>query len=251
MPVHDWERVNAGTFHDFHSSWIIHLKETLNGGLLPDGFYALAEQHAGRVVADVLTLQVGDPDASSGLGSSSVAVVDAPPKAGRKVVASESATYRMRQRSLAIRHVSNHRLIAILEIVSSANKDRQSSVDDFVDKAHAALRLGCHLLIIDLIPSGAYDPDGMHEAIWAPFRDPGEVAETSSKPFVLAAYEARRLPEAYVESVAVGDTLPDMPLFLDIGRYINVPLEATYAAAYRGLPGFWRGVLEGRELPPN
>ncbi len=22
MPIHDWSRVNAGTFHDFHTAWM-------------------------------------------------------------------------------------------------------------------------------------------------------------------------------------------------------------------------------------
>jgi hypothetical protein len=38
--------------------------------------------------------------------------------------------------------------------------------------------------------------------------------------------------------------LPEMPLFLDPDRYINVPLEPTYQAAHDGMPAFWRGVLE-------
>jgi hypothetical protein len=37
-----------------------------------------------------------------------------------------------------------------------------------------------------------------------------------------------------------------MPLFLHADRYVNVPLEATYQEAYRGLPAFWREVLKGR-----
>src|SRR5262245_30604146 len=57
MPIHDWSRVTAGTFHDFHGSWITHLKETLNAGLLPDDYYALSEQVAGQLVPDVLTFQ--------------------------------------------------------------------------------------------------------------------------------------------------------------------------------------------------
>jgi hypothetical protein len=57
MAVHDWTRVDAGTFHDFHSAWITHLKEALNGGVLPAGYYAMSEQWAGRSVADVLTLE--------------------------------------------------------------------------------------------------------------------------------------------------------------------------------------------------
>ena len=44
MPVHDWTRVDAGTFHGFHTAWITHLSEALNEGLLPPGNYALAEQ---------------------------------------------------------------------------------------------------------------------------------------------------------------------------------------------------------------
>jgi len=32
-----------------------------------------------------------------------------------------------------------------------------------------------------------------------------------------------------------------------IYRYVNVPLESTYGEAYRGMPAFWRDVLEGRE----
>jgi hypothetical protein len=56
MPVHHWTRVEAGICHDFHASWIPEIRKALNGGLLPDGYYALAEQHAGRTIADVLTL---------------------------------------------------------------------------------------------------------------------------------------------------------------------------------------------------
>jgi hypothetical protein len=48
MPVHDWTRVDAGTFHAFHTSWLAHLMEALNAGLLPRGYYALSEQVATR-----------------------------------------------------------------------------------------------------------------------------------------------------------------------------------------------------------
>ena len=64
----------------------------------------------------------------------------------------------------------------------------------------------------------------------------------------LASYVAEflpNLPKIYVEHLAVGLPLVDMPLFLNPDRYVNLPLEATYAAAYRGMPSFWRNVLEG------
>ena len=56
MPVHDWTRVEAGIFHAFHVAWVPEIQKALNDGLLPEGYYALAEQHAGRAIADILTL---------------------------------------------------------------------------------------------------------------------------------------------------------------------------------------------------
>lgn len=245
MPVHDWTRVNAGTFHDFHSSWIIHLKEALNDGLLPKGFYAMAEQHAGQMIADILMLQAGDREPLTPGETGSVAVAEAPPQVGRKVVASPNATYRAARRTLAIRHTSNHRVVALLEILSPANKDRPASLEDFVEKAHEALRHGCHLLIIDLYPPGPHDPQGIHGVIWENF-GPDEETPSPEQPLTLAAYVSNRLPEAYVVYVGVGASLPEMPLFLDRGWHVNVPLEATYQAAYRGVPAYWRAVVEGR-----
>lgn len=65
----------------------------------------------------------------------------------------------------------------------------------------------------------------------------------------LAAYAAGRLVDAYLEYVAVGAELPESPLFLHPDRYVKVPLGQTYQAAYRGMPAYWRDVLEGR--PPQ
>jgi hypothetical protein len=75
-------------------------------------------------------------------------------------------------------------------------------------------------------------------------------ASAAEKPLTLASYMAGPLPEAYLEFVAVGDALPAMPLFLDLRAYVSVPLEPTYLAAYRGVPEFWRDVLEGRQQGP-
>ena len=44
MPIHDWTRVSSGTFHDFQQGWTIEIRNTLNSGVLPDGYYAMADQ---------------------------------------------------------------------------------------------------------------------------------------------------------------------------------------------------------------
>jgi hypothetical protein len=249
MPVHDWTRVEAGIFHDFHNAWIIELRNALNGGLLPAGYYALGEQHAGRLVADVLTLHASRPNGEPPPlppSDGGLAVAESPPKVRRRLTGIE--TYRQRRRTLAIRHVSGHRLIALVEIVSPANKDRLESVEEFVAKAVEALDLGIHRLLVDLFPPGRHDPRGMHGAVWNDF-DEGPYDLPVDERLTLAAYAAGPPVEAYLEHLAVGGALPDMPLFLRSDRYIPVPLEATYQAAYRGVPAFWREVLDGRAPP--
>ncbi len=84
-----------------------------------------------------------------------------------------------------------------------------------------------------------------------------QVLQTPKKAVCYAGREVSRRvadsrPVAYLEHLAVGSPLAEMPLFLDPDRYINLPLEATYLASYHGMPAFWRDVLEGRQsLPPK
>ncbi|MFQ5733386.1 MAG: DUF4058 family protein [Planctomycetaceae bacterium] len=248
MPAHDWTRVEAGIFHDFHVAWLPELRKALNGGLLPDGYYALAEQHYGRPIADLLTLHASPGETPFELlpplaDTGGTAVAEAPPQVQRRQTIEPAAL--SRRRSLAIRHVSGHRLIALLEIVSPANKDRARHVEEFTDKCVAALESGIHLLFVDLFSPGLHDPHRLHEIIRheiEEFDDPDDVP--ADQPLTLASYAAGPCVEAYLEHLAVGSQLPEMPLFLQTDRYVNTPLEATYQAAWEGMPAYWRGVVE-------
>lgn len=250
MPIHDWARVPASTFHDFHTAWITHLKEAMNGGALPSGYYAQAEQHMGRKIADVLTLHASTPEEflelPEPIDGGVVAVAEVPPRVSRTRILTPSVK-RLR-RTLTIRHSSGHRIVALIEVLSPANKASAASVAEFIRKAEEALRAGIHLVLLDLFLPGRHDPDGMHGALMEGFC--GETEEQpKDKPLTLASYSAGMPPVEYLEQVAVGDLLPAMPLFLSPERYVNLPLEATYAAAYRGIPAFWREVLERAQAP--
>jgi hypothetical protein len=249
MPVHDWTRVDAGIFHDFHAAWITELRNALNTGLLPRDYYALSEQHAGRYVPDLITWHAPSsadampplPPATGGL-----AVADAPPQVRRR--ATLAASPRRRRRTLAIRHVSGHRLVAMLEIVSFSNKDRAEHVEEFSAKLAAALDAGIHVLLADLWPPGPFDAYGMHGAVRQWFDEHSDPYELpADEPLTLASYCAARPAEVFVEHLAVGRRLPEMPLFFHADRYINVPLEATYQAAFDGTPTFWREVLVSQD----
>jgi hypothetical protein len=244
MPIHDWTRVSAGTFHDFHCSWVPEIKKALNKGILPSPYDAMAEQVVGEFGPDVLTLQSvvsgdeGTPTAAGG----GTAVAVAPPRV-RFTVRAEEDEYVRKQRRLVIRHSSDDRIIGFLEIVSPGNKASRHAWKSFVNKAVACLGRGYHLLLIDLFPPGPRDPQGVHGAVWSEINDDDYMAPPD-KPLTLAAYSAGRPKTAYVQPMAVGETLPDMPLFLDPETYVLVPLEATYQSAWEGVPHRWRTVLQ-------
>ncbi len=157
----------------------------------------------------------------------------------------EAEPFTRRQNSVAIRHATDDRIVALIEILSAGNKSSNKEFRAFVSKAVKFLDRGVHLLLIDLHPRTKRDPGGIHPVIWRNLGGRPKPIPTE-KPLTLAAYEASPPPTAYVEPVAVGDTLIDMPLFLAPDWYVSVPLEATYQAAYRGVPRHLREVLDSR-----
>src|SRR5438105_1044219 len=124
MPIHDWSKVDAGIFHAFHHDWITEIARALNRGLLPAAYYALPEQIAGGLGPDVLTLRRPEgndtPTAEAPEGGAALAV--APPKV-RIRMSSEANRYAAKAKTVTIRHVSNHQLVAMVEILSPGNKN--------------------------------------------------------------------------------------------------------------------------------
>jgi hypothetical protein len=173
-------------------------------------------------------------------------VAEAPPKVQRKqVIERVEKTLR---RTLAIRHVSRHQLVAILEIVSPANKDRAEHVEELATKAASALDRGVHLLLVDLFPPGPHDPQGMHDAILRRLEPDGEPYDLPpGTPLTMASYAVGPRLEVHLVHFGVGAALTEMPLFLNPDRYVRVPLEATDQQAYEGMPAFWREVLQHPE----
>jgi hypothetical protein len=243
MPMHDWTRVTAGTYHDFHCSWLTEIKNRLNRGALPADYYAQVEQVAGGMVADVLTLRSSDAEGEveDEAGDGGLAVAVAPPRV-RITDSIEVDFYTASARHIAIRHSSDDQVVALIEVVSPGNKAGDFAFRTFIDKALEALRQHCHLLIIDPFPPGPRDPRGIHAAIWEQLG--GTYDPPPDKPLTMVAYDAGWKKTAYVEPFAVGDALTAMPLLLTSERYIPVPLEETYAATFEGVPRRWRQVLE-------
>lgn len=212
MPVHDWTRVSDGTFHDFHYSWVLEIKRALMRGPLPPGYYVMAEQIGGDLGApDVLTTIARD-------------------------------SYTVMQRTVVIRHTSNDRIVAMIEVLSAGNKSSRHAIRSFLDKAIAALDNGIHLLLIGIPPPGPRDPHGIHGAILSEIGTDEYVLD-SERRLTVAAYTAGSAIDAFVAHCAVGEPLPEMPLFLTRENYVRVPLEAAYLAAWEDVPPQYQEVL--------
>ena len=245
MPIHDWSRVDVGIFHGFHLAWIAEIRKALNNGGLPPGYYADAEQYSEKKQADVLTLHASDAESLEPL------LVQEPSDGGTAVMVASSigtrtarrdAKPKARQRRLVIRHISGHRVIAILEIVSTGNKDRRRSAMEFAGKLANAIEGGIHVTVIDLFPPTPAAPNGLHNRIWREFdREP--VPVPAGQPLVLAAFVARQKPRIFFEFRAVGGELQKFPLPIDAEIGAMMPLAETYAAAFAGSPPYLRDML--------
>src|SRR5206468_11329235 len=132
-----------------------------------------------------------------------MALAVAPPRT-RIRMRSEANRYAAKAKAVTIRHVSNHQVVAKVEIVSPGNKNNQNGLNAFVQKAREALAAGIHLLLVDLFPPSSRDPQGIHRAVWG--EDCGEdYGLPADKTLTCVSYVGRSSAEAFVEPVAIGD----------------------------------------------
>ena len=250
MPIHDWPRVPSGLFHHFHQSWSIRLTDALNRGVLPPGLSALVEQRAGTKEPDVLAIESwnGLHNQTSGLPDDlegGVVTKEAPMT--KIIYRSSEEIYAVRANRITIRHHLGQ-IIAIIGIVSPGNKDKRGAITDFVEKVVDFIRSGVHILIVDLFPPTLRDPDGLHKLIWDEIDDEA-FKFPRDQDRLLASYQAGREKVAYLEPLAIGETMPDMPLFLTPDLHIKVPLEETYQATWESLPRELRTAVATGRLP--
>ena len=96
MPVHDWNRVDPGIFHDFHHEWISVTRRELNRILRGSDYYALA-----------VKWPTADPESICEHGIPMLAAI-------------------------VVRHVSDPRVVAVLEIVSPGNATRERAIQSML-----------------------------------------------------------------------------------------------------------------------
>ncbi len=260
VAIHDWTRVDAGTWHSFHGAWLAEFRRVLNTGALPDGFYADMEKPESGYVPDVVTLEeasseimadVPDEGGGSEGGGGGTAVAAAPPATALRLQSSNAEWYATRRRPLGIRHENGDRLVALIELVSPGNKHSAKHVAKFTTKVADALASRVHVSVIDLFPPRRPDGPGGLVGACADAAGFDSFDLPDAKPLCIGAFEATEPVQLYADPLAAGDALPDLPVFLRAGWYVNVPLASTYAAAWAGTPRRWRDVITGAAPPPR
>ena len=248
MPLHDWTKIYSGMFHDFHQSWSIRIKDALNCGILPKGALALVEHKAGPVEADVLTIDLlGEAGGDWAQRGGAVTAVE---PVARFVQKSTKVRYAERANRIVVQQPVGH-TIAVVEIVSPGNKDSKRAFKTFVEKSQDYIARGVHLLVVDPFPPTKRDPEGVHRVIWDDFEDAGrEFAFPVGKDRLAVSYDSNEVEKAaYVEAFAVGDVLPEMPLFLGGGYHVVVPLEDAYLKTWAVMPAEYQEIVVTGLLP--
>lgn len=236
MAIHDWTRAPTGFFHHFHQAWTCRICDALNSGQLPQGYYALLERTALGVASGGETLLGRTPPSGRRALQGVIALDETMPRTRfvSQSTLAEAEAYAARANRIAVKDAF-HEVAAVIEIISPGNKASRNAMNTMVDQAIGLLRQGINLLLIDLFPPTPRDPEGVHQRIWSELTD-DVVKSPSNQRLTLASYAVGVPLRAFVEPVAVGDVVPDMPLFVDRSNYVPATLEAPYQVAWHECP---------------
>jgi hypothetical protein len=213
----------------FHGAWAEAMALLLNQQLLPAQYFAEARIQLGRLLEiDVATMEERDRQAQDGDGG---VAVWAPPRPTLKATLSYTPPDVFEVQVLE--GSEGPRLVAAIELVSPANKDRPGNRHAFAVKCASYLQAGVGLIVVDVVTERTTD---LYRELLnllqvaAPESGPEESSLHAAAYRTVASGEETSL-EAWLERLAVGAALPTLPLWIAPGRSIALDLERTYQMA--------------------
>ena len=127
------------------------------------------------------------------------------------------------------------RLVAAVEIVSPANKDRAESRQLFVAKCCNLLRRDVCVSIIDLVTIRQFN---LYADLLALFERSDPALSSASSIYAVTCRKgngSRTTLETWYRPLAVGDPLPSLPLWLSDTERVSLDLETSYEETCRVL----------------
>lgn len=211
-------------WESFHAAWAVWIADGLNGGLLPAGYSAEEHAHVGpRIEIDVATFAEDAP----GEGGTAVATQTyAPPAPAVVVPAGFPDDYEIRIRGSAF---DTRSLVAAIELVSPANKDRPAHRRAFANKCAGYLAQGVALVVVDIVTERRAN---LHAGIMSllgqtntGLPDDAELYAVAYRPIVRGGAQ---LIDVWTYPLALGGDLPTVPLALSAELVLPLDLDASY-----------------------
>jgi hypothetical protein len=225
------------SWEGFHGYWPAAMVQKL-ADQLPKGYVAEPRVHLGSYFEiDVSTFEEGGSERSSNRSpNGGVATATyAPPEPSRAFDAEIPEQY---EYEVLIYDVERDRkLVAAVEIVSPANKDRPESRQLFVAKCATLLQKGVCVSIVDLVTI-------RHASLYANLlaligcADPNFTSETPSIYAVTCRtrnVNRRTRLETWSHALTIGQTLPALPIWLTESDAVSLDLEGSYEETCRVL----------------
>ncbi len=218
----------------FHHAWATVIAQQLNRDILPPDYFAEPEISVGpELEIDVATLELPRSDRGKGEGTS-VAWSPARPQIEVNADFARLDSYEIR----VYQELGGAELRAAIELVSPANKDRAGSRRTFAAKCAGYLKHGISVAIVDIVTARKAN---LHEELFKTLEVKSRRAAWQSPTGLYAvAYRAvtvRKSPrvQAWPEALALGESLPIMPLWLSLDLCVPLRLEEGYLATYESL----------------
>ncbi|MBP3959967.1 DUF4058 family protein [Gemmata sp. G18] len=214
-------------WESFHVTWAGAIADALNETLLPAGYFAEEHAHAGaRIEIDVATFADESPAVQNGTVATQTYAPPAPPVV---VPAAFPDEFEVR----VYEAEGGARLVAALELVSPANKDRESHRRAFATKCAGYLAQGIAVIVVDVVTSRS---GNLHADVLRLLNRPTDTGLPSGTELYAVAYrpvvrDGAEVIEVWPEPLAVGRELPTLPLALNAELCLPIDLESTYAAA--------------------
>jgi hypothetical protein len=227
------------SWEGFHGGWPMVIVQQLRKQL-PLGFVAEPPLRLGTSVEiDVGTLEADGAPRSSASGANGNSRMTASAwTATAPAVAVETDPPEEYEYEVRIYDAERDRhLVAAVQFVSPANKDRPESREAFVAKCVALLRKGVAVSLVDLVTVLRFN---LYTQLMALVGHPYPTMSAESPPTYAASFRwvtrgTRARLEAWSHTLAVGEPLPTLPLWLSDDLVVLLDLEESHEQACHDL----------------
>ncbi|HEV3078665.1 MAG TPA: DUF4058 family protein [Gemmataceae bacterium] len=213
----------------FHGAWAEAMAIMLNQSLLPDRFVAEARvKLGGQIEIDVGTFTEDGTAPSSESGG---VAVWAPPRpvASAPLDFQDTDLFEVQ----VLREEEGPRLVAAIELVSPANKDRPANRRMFAIKCASYLQSGVSVIVVDVVTERSAN---LHAELLELLQTPLTTAGAGSHDLYAVAHRTVVASqglhlEVWAHHLSLGDSLPTLPLWLQPDLCLPLDLESSYQAA--------------------